>query len=239
MRKRKTPSFVLKTNPRFKRVKRPRTTTGVVSPRLIRTGGSLAPGGGPDELKFNDKIFDVTAAYLQTGSILPLNNMNLGTDSNQRIGRRINMKSILMRYILDSDFTQNVYFRTMVVIDMQTNAALPTWLDIFTEQSAVCLNNLNNRDRFRIILDRQEMIEAGISGQAVTGGNSNAGGPTIVFNKAYKKMNYTTTYNQGNNGTIADIQTGSLLLCTIATVTGVGSGGYSVQVRTRIRFTDP
>lgn len=238
MRKRKaTYQF---TRPIGYKRRRVRTTGRAVNPQLLRTGGNLANTSkmGRDELKFKDTpLVDVT--YGAAGTITVLNNMSQGTDSIVRIGRRINMKSVFIRYMLDSNFTENIFFRTILVVDMQANGSLPLWTDIFVEANATTLTNLNNRDRFRILVDRQDMIEPGVSGAGPASGVGNAGGPTICFKQIYKKLNFQTTYNAGIQGTIADIQTGSLLLCTIASVTAVGTGGYSTQVKCRIRFTDP
>lgn len=242
MRKRKA-TYQFVRNPVFKRARRMPRTTGnrAVNPMLMRTGGNLASTSrvGRDELKFKDTVLD-NVTYGAAGTINVLNNMSQGTDSIARIGRRINMKSVFIRYMLDSNFTENIFFRTILVVDMQSNGALPAWTDIFVDTNSTTLTNLNNRDRFRILLDRQDVIEPGISGGGpIAIGTGNAGGATICFKQLYKKLNFVTTYNAGIQGTIADIQTGALLLCTIASVTNAGQGTYTTLLKCRIRFTDP
>jgi len=89
------------------------------------------------------------------------------------------MKSILLRsnwYNVGSANTnslQGVAMRIALVYDSQPNSgSTPAWTDIFATASVYSPNNLNNRDRFRIIYDTTAEIGAYTIGTtALTAGN--------------------------------------------------------------------
>jgi len=145
------------------------------------------------------KVIDVAPGTLvadTTGTITALNLVATGTDFTNRIGRKILMRSIYIRYRVNNfdNSSVNNCSRVILVSDMQTNGALPAITDVLDTIHAESQVNLNNRDRFRIIWDKIHAI-----GQFdTTATQAIAGSPTIhvgksrhVFNKhrkAYRKM---------------------------------------------------
>ena len=96
----------------------------------LRTGGfyGLWNGRRADELKTIDSssTTDIPAA----GLVNTINGVAAGTDYNNRIGRKIMMKSLLLRIVLSPIATASAPIgdavRIIVFYDTQTNGVLPT-----------------------------------------------------------------------------------------------------------------
>lgn len=196
--------------------------------QAIRTGGWASPSrAGSQELKFVDtsNIGVQPASGVMTVGAL-CNGIVPGSGASNRIGRKIVMKSILLRWsiALSPTTTQGGTFRVMIVYDKQANATAPVVTDILLSANYTSQNNLSNRDRFVILSD---MITDPIS----------AGGNYSLSGKLYKKLNLETMYNAGVAGTIGDITTGSLYILignngTFATAQPI------ITYETRVRYED-
>lgn len=104
-----------------------------------------------------------------------LNNLREGTAMQQRQGNRVAMKSIELRMsMVIEDVLGSGLLRMVLVYDRQPNGAVPTWADIFSASSynwsapgfpaitgvwpvntGLEPPNINNKDRFLILLDEQ------------------------------------------------------------------------------------
>lgn len=105
------------------------------------------------------------------GAIVTLNAVTAGAGFWNRIGRKIEMKSIEMRgtistgnnSLLVSKIFDPQFLRFMIVYDKQPNGAIPVTSDILLDYSSTggttTLSssgiNLNNRDRFVILRDKK------------------------------------------------------------------------------------
>nr|UOF81670.1 capsid protein [Cressdnaviricota sp.] len=207
-------------------------------PKSLSTRPSpLRTGGFPNLFKRSKtelKFLDVSVSNLQfnsTGTIRLLNGIVQGTDYNQRIGRQIILKSIYLRmYLFPNAAATNVgdVLRIILGFDEQPNGALPIVTDILTSASTTAANNLNNRDRFKILVDKTFPV-----GQAIT---ANAVAPIRGFKKVYKKCNWPVTYS-GTTADIASLATGSLFILTVSeNVAGITC--WDANYHSRIRFTD-
>lgn len=167
-----------------------------------------------------------------------LNACQLGTDATQRIGRKIVMRSILMRYIQtlqdNAGATDPIAgatagsIRVMIVLDMQANGTALTVADVLVGAGGtanVAGNNLNNRERFRVLFDKFRVIDPS--------------GPRNVMFKCYKKINIPVQFNGGNAGTIGDIQTGALWWLAMSTIDSTANGNIGGEMFCRVRFDDP
>lgn len=155
-----------------------------------------------------------------------LNGLQYGTAANQHVGRKVMLRSILIRMTsnLGPTSTQGANTRVLVIYDRQTNGAAPAALDITTANDFWSVMNLNNSDRFVVIFDK---ILPAIS----------QNGNWSVAKKVYKKLSLDMIFNAGSTGTVTDIQTGSLyLLVGINGTMGVANGGFTFT--SRIRFVD-
>ena len=201
----------------------PRSSTTM---QAMRTGGWASPSG--PELKYIDTnagtAITFASSAFATGVLL--NGVAQGSDATARIGRKMVMKSLLLRWTwnLGSTSTGGSPVRVMVVYDKQTNAAAPAITDILVADTFIGQNNLNNRDRFTVLCDQ-------ISEPIGANGNTSIGG-TI-----YKSLNMETMFNSGNAGTVADITSGSVYLF-VAQTGGIGVVNPIFNWRARVRFTD-
>lgn len=215
------------------------------SRNYLGTLGAPRVGTGPERkfLDLNNNLQLATLAQAagsggQSGAVTIglLNPLIQGTDSTTRIGRKILMKSIQIK--LDMAL-QNAgagvpdagrdagTVRFMVVYDSQTNGAALAATDVLvvTGGSAVVAPmNLNNRERFKIIWDKNRIIDPQ--------------GPAQIFFKLYKKCTLPMIFNGGNAGTVADIQTGSIYFLMVTSSQATAVGTMLGQIYSRIRFID-
>lgn len=205
--------------------KKRRVMRGVVRKPIAppRTGGfyGLNQGNHGRELK----TIDTTTAceFSTTGTIALINGVAQGTDFTTRVGRKFNMRSILLRARIGVGGTATAsVWRMMLVYDKQANAAAPAITDILDSINTTSNNNLANRERFIVIMDKLGYVEA-------------AGRSQIPFKK-YKRCALEVT-NGGTGNTVGSIVTGSLWLVTTGQLV-TGATAPVATVQTRIRFTD-
>jgi len=203
------------------------TPRGSTNQQAIRTGGWANPTKG-GELKFCDNGINANipfaVATFSTGQLLTT--ILQGADASNRIGRKITIKSLLLRYGIRLGATSGfgTAVRTLVVYDKQANATAPVITDILLFDEFHAPNNLSNRDRFVTIFDS-------ISKQIAVGGNA------AECDVLYKRLNLETIYNTGTDAAIGSISSGSIYLFfaqqgSMTTANGTYNG------RCRIRYTD-
>lgn len=210
---------------------RKRMATSTRAP--LRTGGWYGGYGrrGREELKTIDTESYVTST--SSGVLYLLSGVAQGTDYTQRIGRKINMKSLLMRVSMNpnSGTTSNVgdFVRMLIIYDAQANGTAPAVTDVLQTANYLSPMNLNNRDRFKIISEKLvSMNPAVFTSGSLTNGNAQ--------NKSYEiyKKIYLDEVFSNTTALIGSIASGSIYLLIIAaaaTATGVGWN-------CRIRFSD-
>lgn len=193
----------------------------------MRTGGWANPSRG-GELKFVDVSYgtDVTVSTSAWSAGVLLNGLANGSDASTRIGRKITMKSLLIRFYatMAATSTGGSVIRYLVVYDKQANATAPAITDILLADEFSSYNNLSNRDRFVTLVD---YITEPISdnGAKSTGG--------VIF----KRINLETMFNAGSAGTIGDITSGSVYIFNCQTG-GIATAAPNCVARCRIRYTD-
>lgn len=189
-----------------------------------RTGGWLQPSKA--EFKFVDVASTTTAAN-STGSVVLLNGIARGDSVSERTGRQVTMRSVYLQYELYATVGTglNQIHRVMLVLDKQVNATTPSVADIVSSGDVRGFRNLDNRNRFAILIDRHYEIA-----QSTTTG-------THQFDKIYRRLNTITTYNNGDAGTVADIKTNALFLVILGSE-GAGTTAGSVLHNSRVRYND-
>ena len=192
--------------------------------RVIRHG---YPGRGPSRVEFKAVDTTVNIACDTTGAVHLLNGIARGDDINQRIGRRVVMRSIEMRVesLVTATTGVDQNHRVLVVFDRQTNAVALTAADVLTAVDINSPRNLTNRSRFKIIYDNLHHLNA--SGES--------GSHKVI--DWYKRLWFPVTFNSGDDGTVADIQTGSMYLVVVGN-RSAGADAGAVGGRVRIRYTD-
>jgi len=206
-----------------------------------------------DVVNATNGALQVPVACNDAALIFCINAVSTGSGAWNRIGRRITMKSLYLQGFFTSNLAsitaasiaQNV--RIMIIYDKQSNGANPALSDILRDQinnngqdSNLTLQtsglNMNNRDRFEIILDKRFMLP----------GCTAAGGPGI-FNGG----NQTNTVEEFRNlkgrevqfrsdsvpSTVADIAAGSLIMMTFGDRPNTASP-FLFTFSCRIKYTD-
>lgn len=232
----------------------------------------MGRGGPIAEVHHFDASSDGTAPSFLVdvggaGRFYMLNNMQEGVSSYQRVGRRINMKSLLLRFapllnLADDVFasTDRVYVvRIALVYDSQSNGAFPSQTDLFASIIAsggtpfyhiMAPVNMNNRDRFLILKDKIWIfpnLGAAAVGAASTNIMDMVGTkmPGIIkwfINLRGLEVIYSTSNALGTLMGAAGITTGGLFLYVDAvSMTSVGvsvNKDPHMQVLSRLRFFD-
>lgn len=187
-----------------------------------------------------------------------LNGLNQGSNSYQRSGRKINVKSIHVVGNLNdvgasSAGYTNDYIRVVILYDKQCDAAAPTWANIFADvdkggsvtADAYSDRNLDNSDRFIVLRDmRYKLGPHGTSAAAPNLANAQEESAQTmckwIFNEFIKlpgdglPVQYQATTNVGD---ITDIQTGSILLVHQGSNTAANST-TNIWWKCRVRFVD-
>lgn len=218
-----------------KAVKRARATLRASGRTSAITPQGRFFGGRPKHIA-EKKVIDVDPGNLNvttTGTVTLINGVATGTDFTDRVGRKIIMRSVYVRGIIfpDDFSTLNSLARIMLVYDMQANGAAPAITDILKSATSVSQLNLNNRDRFRVLMDKQWVLGA-IDNTAT---QSVAGSPTVHALKKFTRLNHEVLFN-GTGATVASIATGALYLVTVGTQ--AAGAAATTTISTRVRFED-
>lgn len=200
--------------------------------QALRTGGWANPTRGGElkfkdtNISFNTPIAGTGKEFTPPGSTNLLNGLVPGSSAEQRIGRKVIIKSVLIRYAvsLADTSTGGSPIRMMVFYDKQANAAYPAVTDMLLADAFTSQNNLSNRDRFVTIFDL-------ITDPVCTANNQTVAGTL------YKSVNLETMFNAGNAGTIGDITSGSIYIIA-AQVGTVKAAPPIITVNCRVRYTD-
>lgn len=201
------------------------------------------------ERKLSDILPTVVPAN-STAAITALCVPTLGTDFTNRVGRKIRISSVQGRALVRTTLGETLAVgnsgaqkvRLMILIDLQPNGALPAITDILTNSHPSANMNLNNRDRFKILLDKTWNLDPYLND--ATAGTSRITATNQCRNfKFYKKCDQETIFNATNGGTIADITSGALIRVVLGNqpVPVVGPpaiGAGEMVISSRVRFMD-
>lgn len=211
--------------------------------------GSMVPlrTGGYTPNRTERKVNDLNTATYQintTGSITLLANPTLGSDFNNRIGRKIICKSVYIKGYLGTQHglqgnnvsAQPMQCRFILFCDLQPNGAVPAITDLLVEALPSSQLNLNNRDRFKIYKDKEWVFDPYVNITTATQAQASTVRQVANF-KVYKKINLEVIYNATNGGTIADITSGALYMAWIGSTVSGNADGNAI-LSTRVRYID-
>jgi len=162
-----------------------------------------------------------------TGALVLLNGLARGDEINERNGREVVMKSVQINFGVQCTITTGTdqYARVLLVYDRQSNGAAPAITDILVSNNTTAVRNLENRRRFKILMDRRYTLN-----QASEAGSK-------ISDSFYRRLRHPITFNSGDAGTVADITTGSLYLVTMGS-NAAGATAGSCLYYSRVRFQD-
>jgi len=200
--------------------KRPRPALTMARQIGATAGNNVAP-----EKKNIDVSGTCASAAANTWSnLLFLNPIVQGTAIGQRVGRKVILKSLLVRW----QATQGAVgsYRIMVVYDHSPNGALPVIGDILLNAGALgqnASNNLANNDRFLILRDfyPRSTITDGQNGQSDS------------FFVRFPDGGLQNVWTDAITGAIADCTTGAIYIMAVS-----WAGTNNVILTSRIRYTD-
>jgi len=192
----------------------------------------------------------VSTSIDTTGSVQGLNFIRAGSSFFNRIGRRVELKSLMVKLQINPIRTMgtNDYMRIVIVYDRQTNGAAPAVADIIQDTDQAGTNttniftdiNLNNRDRFQIFMDKRISLPSlTLTAGVITNiGLIDPVSPHFIFTKFIKLGGELTQYKADSApAVIGDIATGGLFMLVLGNQ-AAGAEGYSVLGKTRLRFND-
>lgn len=207
---------------------------------FVRSGGfygRFQPAGG--ELKYFDTSKANTVAST-SGTILSntLNLVQAGSLANERIGRKIVIKKIHMRgfVFLDEALAEanlnrsSERIRIIVYLDRQANGAAATAAQIIAPTASInSFNNLENKDRFTILMDKSFDLLPQLSTQ-VGATPTFAVGEYMQSWQWHKRCNIPIEFGSTDPTTIADIKSNNIGVLAFSN-DGVGSCGYICRIR--------
>lgn len=202
----------------------------VVDSRKLATRGWV---NNNTELKYIDVA---AASYVMdtTGTVTALNLVAVGDDNTTRDGRQIQIKSCHIRGYVSpvDDITTDGLGRWMLVWDAQPNSGvIATIALILAAATSISGTNLDNRERFTILRDKQFAL--GKTVNTATQAVSNC--PNMYEVNEYVKMDHKSTFS-GTTAVIGVVATGALLLVTIGS-NAAGACGQ-LTATSRVRFSD-
>lgn len=184
------------------------------------------------ETKYWDEALVTSTAIPSNGNSIVVNDVTLGTDYNNRIGRHINPKySVLDFYIkgptnpsIDTGFVALVW-------DKQPNAGTAGFSTVYdTSVGPIGLNFkqvATSKERFVILWQEDYVVQA----------NSNGNFEGIRFKKYYDLSKHKFPQEFSGSGTA--LQTGALLICYCSNNnTGLSDSSASIVFNHRFAFTD-
>jgi hypothetical protein len=187
------------------------------------------------ELKFVDIALAATT-FANVATFGQINNIRQGAGFYQRVGTRINMRTLKIRGQIENNTpataNANERLRFAIIYDRQANGALPAFSDVFNNVPATGVpasltwdfQSIVNKDRFLVLYDwAPQMADAVIPTGLGYAAPSNSFYPTMremMLNLTINLHNLDTLYGADAGG-IADCKTGSLLWMIKGEIGGV------------------
>lgn len=198
-------------------------------------------GGSRGELKAFDTT--VTLAFDTAGTFSTLNLPVNGPELYQRIGRKIYMRNVHLRGVINLANTAansaQDFLRVLLIYDRQSNGALPNIASILQDSNAGAGSsvlseiNLTNRARFQVLRDFQMVPPMFQNGTFLMSGLDQT--RDFQLDWFVKLRGLEAEFNGVNGGTIADITSGSLfVVCQDQN----NLSTWQLQLHARLRYYD-
>lgn len=167
-----------------------------------------------------------------TGSIALVATIAQGASVNQRVGKKVLLKSCQVRGVVYAGSTgTHAQAAWMLVYDRRPTGSLPAITDILVTANATAFTNDANSGRFRIVRRWS---------QSVTG---NTGTPVLTeelnwnIDEFINLRNLPEVFKAAGTGAIGDIEEGALYLVTVGSV-AAGTAAPVAALGFRTRFVD-
>lgn len=203
--------------------------------RLARANpmGLNRRGAASKETGFVD-LASATYNMNTTGSIALIATIAQGASVNQRVGKKIRLKSLACRGLFYND-TSATYndVAMLIVYDRRPTASLPAITDILVAANSAAFNNDANSGRFQI-LKRDDFLMQGPAALATGATDTSA----ISADFYMSLRNLPLTFKAAGTGAMGDIEEGALYLVTVGSGAGGSNTGAFAQLAFRTRFID-
>lgn len=165
-----------------------------------------------------------------TGSITHINIVPQGTSTSERVGKKIQMKSLQMRGFSLNNASATVNdIAYIIVYDKRPTGTLPAVTDILNTANSASMNKDDNTGRFRIV----KRVDRVLVGNTTTFTET-----TQVSEDSWISLkNAPVEYMAAGTGAIGDTSLGALYLVTVGSV-AAGATAALLSVGIRIRFVD-
>jgi len=193
-------------------------------------------GCGSGEVKFFDIVVDdavVAAAGTITDSVVKIPQ---GITESTRVGRRICVTNIGWRYrsavpglAAQATPPDGDTVRVILFVDHQCNGATTTVISILELASYQAFNNLSNKGRFTILMDRTFDLNY-LAGVGITASQDYAA--NLMNGTFFKRCSIPIEYSAATGG-ITEIKTNNIGVLLISS-----KGKANFESVMRIRFTD-
>ncbi len=173
----------------------------------------------------NHDVGQTAVAFAVAPVITQLTNIAIGDTTNTRDGSSVKLVSILFKYnILMNASATKTACRVLIIHDRQTNEAIYTGTDFFSDVSAgdgiVSARNLDNGHRFQVLYDKVHTYSAT--------------GRQISYHQFYKKLNLKLRYDNAA-AAITSLTQSSL---SLVLVTNEATNVPTITSLTRLRYVD-
>ncbi len=205
-----------------------------------RTGGFYGRyTGAHGELKFLDFQLD-DAVIASGGTVTPtIHTIPEGNSESERVGRKVTIKKVGWRYKIElpeSDAqatpSEGDTVRAIMFLDKQANGATAAVLDILETANWQSFNQLANKSRFRILMDRTHDLN--YRGMASDGAGLVSQANWVESHAFFKTCNIPIEYdNSANTGAIGTIRSNNIGVLMISK-----SGLASMISKIRVRYSD-
>jgi len=180
------------------------------------------------EPKYHDTTLTTAAISNNAGSLYPVNLTIQGTGGDSRVGREFINESLHLRFNVYSAAVSDIdYLRVMVVWDKEVRGTIWAAGDLFghvgATLTAVSPINADNFYRFKVLSDRYFTAKSPFA----------ANGASYAVDYSVRLSNLRTRCFNSSNGTIADIDSGSLVVYLVTGNEQVSIVGFS-----QLKFRD-
>lgn len=167
-----------------------------------------------------------------------LNTIPTGTSSITRIGKKVLMKALQIRGILEAGSTGVSERCAILLVYVRSNnqAATPTvWADILNAQSPISMTNRDNASKYKIL----RRWDYQVIGNATTAGQQ-SDKTAYAFDEyvVFKKPLISTWTSASVAGTIAEFEKGSLHICCVGNATTAGTLRPAFSFRSRLYYCE-
>jgi len=196
---------------------------------------------------------NATLAFNTTGNVVCINLIQVGSSMFNRIGRKVEMRSIRITGKLNTAAVTRAtlspdHGRIMIIYDRQTNGANPAITDFLQDTDQAGTNttdsfsglNMNNRERFVTIMDKKFIIpQATATAGVLTNVFPNDCEIPVRIDEFRKLRGLTTHFRADSNpAVIGDIATGGLFIISLSEEQTAGTELFNFEFNVRLKYVD-